>query len=207
MRFSNIKIRHIYNVIFDPVRDCEFNGRHLALVLKRNNDNNTFIVMPLTSASNGNGINKIKLNTINSLPSSLRNNETYAVYNQIRTVNASRFIKLKEGQNVIESKIDDETFNNLFKLGIKDIMFNLDQDEKIELLKKLYEEECIAKAISLAYSIIELKKEIEVREKEIESIKQEIKDTLNGIPYKLEQSHVDNGIRDILDDVFRKKDI
>ncbi len=126
MRFSDIKVRHIYNVIFDPIRGCEFDGKHLALVLKRNNDNNTFIVMPLTSASNGDGINKIKLNTISSLPSSLRNNDTYAVYNQIRTVNASRFIKLKEGQNVIESKIDDETFNNLFKLGIKEIMFNLD---------------------------------------------------------------------------------
>ena len=46
MRFSDIKVGYIYNVIFDPVRDCEFDGRHLAVVLKRNNDKATFIVMP-----------------------------------------------------------------------------------------------------------------------------------------------------------------
>lgn len=56
MRFSDIKIGHIYNVIFDPVRFCEFNGKHLALVLKKNNDRKTFIVMPLTSESNGDKI-------------------------------------------------------------------------------------------------------------------------------------------------------
>lgn len=53
MKFSDIKVKHIYNVIFDPVRDCEFNGKHLALVLKQNNDKRTFIVMPLTSEPNG----------------------------------------------------------------------------------------------------------------------------------------------------------
>ena len=35
MRFSDIKVGYIYNVIFDPVRDCEFDGKHLAVVLKR----------------------------------------------------------------------------------------------------------------------------------------------------------------------------
>lgn len=48
MKFSDIQVGYIYNVIFDPVRNCEFNGKHLALVLKRNNDKQTFIVMPLT---------------------------------------------------------------------------------------------------------------------------------------------------------------
>ena len=72
MRFSDIKVGYIYNVIFDPVRDCEFDGKHLAVVLKRNNDKATFIVMPLTSAPNGVGVNKIKLGAMNSLPSSLK---------------------------------------------------------------------------------------------------------------------------------------
>ncbi len=71
----------------------------------------------------------------------------------------------------------------------------------------MYEEESVIKAISLAYSVVQLKKEVEVREEEIESIKQEIKDTLGDIPYDLEQNHVDNGIRDILDDIFQKKNI
>ena len=42
MRFSDIKVGCIYNVIFDPVRDCEFDGKHLAVVLKRNNDKGGF---------------------------------------------------------------------------------------------------------------------------------------------------------------------
>ena len=83
MRFSDIKVGYIYNVIFDPVRNCEFNGKHLAVVLKRNNDKSTYIVMPLTSAPNGVGVNKIKIGAMNCLPTSLKSNETYAVFNQI----------------------------------------------------------------------------------------------------------------------------
>lgn len=67
MRFSDIRVGYIYNVIFDPVRTCEFNGKHLAVVLKKNNDKATFIVMPLTSAPSGAGVNKIKLGP-NGLP-------------------------------------------------------------------------------------------------------------------------------------------
>ena len=202
MKFSDILVKHIYNVIFDKVLPCEFDGKHLALVLKRNNDKKTFIVMPLTSEPNGVGINKIKLHTITSLPSSLRKNDTYAVFNQIRTVNASRFISLKEGSNVIQSNIDDDTFYHLLSLGIKELMLNLDQDEKIYLLKKLYEKECINKAKDLAYNILKLKKEIENNIEKMAAIKIEIKGILNNIPYSLEQKYIDDGIKDILDDVF-----
>ncbi|MDD4049131.1 MAG: type II toxin-antitoxin system PemK/MazF family toxin [Clostridia bacterium] len=205
MRFSDIKVKHIYNVIFDDVRPCEFDGRHLALVIKRNNDKNTFIVMPLTSEPNGVGVNKIKLDTINSLPSSLRGNITYAVYNQIRTVNASRFISLKEGSNVIHAKIDDDTFDSLLILGIQELLFNLDQDEKIVLLGKAREKECITKAKDLAYNIIRLQKEIENKEAPIESIKKEIKETLNNVTYKLEQKYIDDGIKDIFDNIFKEQ--
>lgn len=105
MRFSDIKVGYIYNVIFDPVRDCEFDGRHLAVVLKKNNDKATFIVMPLTSASNGDGVNKVKLGVMTTLPSSLKLNDTYAVYNQVRTVNADRFITLKEGSAIVSNDL------------------------------------------------------------------------------------------------------
>lgn len=202
MRFSDVLVKHIYNVIFDPVRFCEFNGTHLALVLKRNNDRNTFIVMPLTSVPNGVGVNKINLGTITSLPSSLKNNDTYAVFNQIRTVNADRFISLKEGSQVIQSKIDDEIFYKLLHLGINELLFNLDQDEKIALLRKLYENECVIKAKDLAYNILRLNKEAGNSE-QIANIKKEIKDTLNNILYTLEQKYIDDGIKDILDDALK----
>ncbi len=109
MKFSHIKPRSIYIVDFDPVRQCEFNGRHLALVLKRNNDKNTFIVMPLTSSPNGENINKINIGNIDTLPPSLRNNITYAVFNQIRTVKADRFIALKDGNKRVNSYVDENT--------------------------------------------------------------------------------------------------
>jgi uncharacterized protein YifN (PemK superfamily) len=203
MRFSDIYVKHIYNVIFDPVRDCEFDGRHLALVLKRNNDGKTLIVMPLTSESNGVGLNKIKLDSISSLPSSLRNNFTYAVYNQIRTVNADRFIALKEGNNRIQSRIDNKVFNQLLSLGINEIIFNLCQDEKIDLLKKTYETECINKAKDLAYNIKKLDDKIKEYTNTINRIREEIKDTLKNIEYTLEQKYIDDGIKDILDEILK----
>lgn len=110
MRFSDIKVGYIYNVIFDPVRDCEFDGKHLAVVLKKNNDKASFIVMPLTSAPNGVGVNKMDVGEMECLPTSLKNNHTYAVYNQIRTVNANRFITLKECGTVKECQMEKSLY-------------------------------------------------------------------------------------------------
>lgn len=137
MRFSDIKVRHVYNVIFDPARHCEFDGKHLALVLKENNDKNTFIVMPLTSQPNGDGVNKIRLSNINGLPSSLKNNDTYAVYNQVRTVNADRFIALKDGGLRVQVKLEDEIYFDLLKLAIVDMLHNCNQDLKIEIMETI----------------------------------------------------------------------
>lgn len=205
LKYSEIYVQHIYNVIFDDVRECEFNGKHLALVLKSNNDKKTFIVMPLTSEPNGNGKNKEKIGKIKTLPISLRNNDTYAVFNQIRTVNANRFISLKEGtNNNAKVKIDDALFIKLFNLAITDITYNLEQDKKISLLKNLYEKECIIKAKKLAYDIIRLKK-INSEESEINSeinrIKLQIKDIIDNIPYNLSQIDIDNRIKDIFENV------
>lgn len=79
MRFSDIEVRCIYNVIFDPVEACEFNGKHLAVVLKKNNDKKTFIVMPLTTVPNGAGVNKIEIGQIATLPTPLKRNRTFAI--------------------------------------------------------------------------------------------------------------------------------
>lgn len=204
MRFSDIKVGCIYNVIFDPVRDCEFDGKHLALVLKKNNDNNTFIVMPLTTAPSGAGINKIEIGPIASLPTSLKGNRTYAVFNQIRTVNASRFIALKEGKSVIECPIDKGVFSDLLLLGIKEILHNVPQDDKIAILKKAYENECVIKAKDLAYNIKGLQKSNVASGEEISRLKHMIKETLQGISYSLEQKYIDDGIQCIFDEAMRE---
>ena len=204
MKFSDIKVGYIYNVIFDPVHACEFNSKHLSLVLKKNNDKSTFIVMPLTSAPNGNGVNKIQLGQIESLPPSLKINTTYAVYNQIRTVNADRFISLKDESSVVESKMDEKMFDNLLSLGIRELTFSLSQDKKIEILKKAYEEEIVLKAVYLAYDILKFKKESSDYQENISRIKKEIKAILKNIPYSLGQKYIDDGIKDIFDDAIEK---
>lgn len=194
MRFSDIKVGYIYNVIFDPVRDCEFDGRHLAVVLKKNNDKATFIVMPLTSASNGDGVNKVKLGVMTTLPSSLKLNDTYAVYNQVRTVNADRFITLKEGSAVKECQMEKHIFHKLLLLGIREMVYSIPQDERIEILKRAYEVELISKAKDIAYQIVKLRKEEIPSKEQIDELLVQIRQTIKGVTYSFDQQLVKNGI-------------
>ena len=200
MRFSDIKVGYIYNVIFDPVRDCEFDGKHLAVVLKKNNDKATFIVMPLTSAPNGVGVNKIKLGAMNSLPSSLKNNDTYAVYNQIRTVNADRFIALKEGSAVKECPLAKHSFHKLLFLGLREMVYSIPQDERIEILKSAYEVELISKAKDMAYQIVKLRKEENPNKEKSDELLVQISETIKGITYPLDKQLVKDGIDIIFDE-------
>lgn len=200
MRFSDIKVGYIYNVIFDPVRDCEFDGKHLAVVLKRNNDKATFIVMPLTSAPNGVGVNKIKLGAMNSLPSSLKTNDTYAVYNQIRTVNADRFIALKEGSAVKECPMEKYIFHKLLFLGLREMVYSIPQEERIEILKSVYEAELISKAKDMAYQIVKLRKEENPNEEKLDELLVQISETIKGITYSLDKQLVKDGIDTIFDE-------
>lgn len=199
MRFSDIKVGCIYNVIFDPVRNCEFNGKHLAVVLKRNNDKSTYIVMPLTSAPNGVGVNKVKIGAMSCLPTSLKSNETYAVFNQIRTVNADRFIALKEGGIVKECEMEKNIFHNLLFLGLREMVYGLSQDDRIEVLKYTYETELVAKAKDIAYQIIKLRKK-DAEEECIEELLLQIKDILSGVHYFLEQQFLKDGIDKIFEE-------
>ena len=199
MRFSDIKVGCIYNVIFDPVRNCEFNGKHLAVVLKRNNDKSTYIVMPLTSAPNGVGVNKVKIGAMSCLPTSLKSNETYAVFNQIRTVNADRFIALKEGGMIKDCEMEKDIFHNLLFLGLREIVYGLSQDDRIEVLKYTYETELVAKAKDIAYQIIKLRKK-DAEEECIEELLLQIKDILSGVYYFLEQQFLKDGIDKIFEE-------
>lgn len=200
MRFSDIKVGYIYNVIFDPVRDCEFDGKHLAVVLKKNNDKASFIVMPLTSAPNGVGVNKMDVGEMECLPTSLKNNHTYAVYNQIRTVNANRFIALKEGGAVKECQMETTLYYKLMVLGLQEIVYNIPQDEKITLLKKTYEAEVVSKAKDLAYKILSIKKEKDHEDEQVQALKLQIKDIIKDIPYSLNKQLVQDGIDNIFED-------
>lgn len=201
MKFSNIKVKHVYNVIFDDVRECEFDGIHLALVLKLNNDKKTVIVMPLTSVSTGVGFNKVKLDKIDSLPSNLKTNESYAVYNQIRTVNANRFIALKdEDRKPIDVPIEDEVFSQLMILGIKDLMFNGTFDENISIIDGIKEQLLTEKAIGIAYDIRDNKGDIKYLEQQLKLI-------ADGLDFNYTVLHTQHRIDKIINDVIEKSGI
>ena len=186
MKFSDIHVGHIYNVIFDPVRDCEFDGKHLSVVIKKNNDKATAIVIPLTSVPNGVGFNKLKIGSITALPSSLRSSETYASYNQIRTVNASRFIKLKEGDKPIQVKLPSEKFELLMKLAIEDLLFDQDYKAKISVLNDVNAKIMLIKAKDKAYEMVKLKGCKTKKEEVLVKLRQEIIEILEIINYNYE---------------------
>lgn len=206
MYFSNIKERHLYYVNFNDVRPSEFNANHLVVVLKKNTDNRTIIVMPLTSSDNGLGTTKVLLPTINSLPARLKANgtESYAVYNQVRTVNCSRFQPIYSDERDIttEVKIDDEVFVYLVEIGTNELEKNLKLDEKLFLSKKKLNKVATEKIINLAYQI---KKEKEKSSAEIERIGTEIKDIIyTNVEYTFDYKEKQNGIDKIINDLLSK---
>lgn len=140
MKAQEIKLKHIYYVDYETTQKGEFGKKHLAVVLKKNHDKITFVTIPLTSKENGIGVNKISLGKLENLPDNLRDKETYAVCDQIRTVSSNRFYKLKENGIYIEVKVPDDKFALLFESIVKDLTFNLEADEKAAIYKRLYKD-------------------------------------------------------------------
>ncbi len=147
MKAQEIKLKHIYYVDYEPIQKGEFGKKHLAVVLKKNHDKITFVTIPLTSKDNGVGINKISLGKLEDLPSNLREKETNAVCDQIRTVSSNRFYKLKDNGIYIDVKLPDDKFTYLFESIMRDLTFNLEVDEKATIYKKLYKDTVVNKLI------------------------------------------------------------
>lgn len=199
MKFTHVNEKHIYNVIFDPVRNPEFDGTHLALVLKKNNDGQTVVVMPMTTSSNGDLINKKDLGVLNCLPESLRlRGNSFAVFNQIRTVHVSRMISLKDKNNIVQCKIDDNLFTELLELGISDIVFSLSSDEKINFFHNLAKKESTKKITSLIYDLLKLRKNKEDNKNKIEKIETEIKNSLIFKDYNLPKIELQEILKEFL---------
>jgi uncharacterized protein YifN (PemK superfamily) len=207
LKFSDILEKHFYNAIFDPVKDCEFDGKHLALVIKKNADKKTVIVLPLTTESNGEGKNKIKVGKIPNLPTSLKLFDSYAVYNQVRTLNASRLIALKEGDNRIQVPIGDSLFVKLVSLCADELLTELKPEELIKYYHERYTEVTAQEIINTAYIIKRLIiSGIEKDDLELKILCSRIKDLwIDGLMLDDVISETDrqNGILDI---VFKSLD-
>ena len=77
MQASKIKVGHIYFVQFNPTHFGEFDKKHLAIVLKKNLDRITFVVIPMSSKADKKAIhdnsstNKLPLGKLKCLPANL----------------------------------------------------------------------------------------------------------------------------------------
>lgn len=137
MKSSEIRVGDIYNVDFEPVRKGEFDKIHLAVVIKKNKDGRTFIVVPLTGSPTGSGLNKLHIGKIDTLPLSLQDKETYAVYDQVRTVNASRFRTLKQGDDIVNVTFPKDKLQQLMYCVVNDLLSSLNTTSKFKILQKL----------------------------------------------------------------------
>ncbi len=135
MKSRLIKVGHIYYVQFNPVQGNEFAKQHLAVVLKKNADNSTFVVVPLTSSSMGDGVNKICIGKITALPERLSGRESYAVYDQIRTVDAQRFsMVFDDSGNAVQVPFPNGKWKELLRCVISDLIRDTAVEERIENL-------------------------------------------------------------------------
>ncbi|WP_416826117.1 type II toxin-antitoxin system PemK/MazF family toxin [Ectobacillus polymachus] len=159
MRYSEIIEKNIYTVHFDPVLQCEFNGQHLALVVKKNSDKKTIIVVPLTKSSNGDGDTKLNIGKIPTLPNNLKGTNSYAVYNQVRTVNASRVQSLKDDNRLpMNSPISNALFIKIVSFCSDELFNILTLEEKLEYHRERYIELTIETLANTSYDIIRLLK-------------------------------------------------
>ena len=142
MKSNEIKAGNIYNVQFNPVAPSEFGKKHLAVVLKKNADKSSFVVVPLTSSPSGLGVNKHNIGKISSLPNNLNTRDTYAVYDQTRTVDHSRFGSLIENSTPIQVKLSDDKLNEIFGLVFKDMLYNVPNENKVLILGQVFDEIC-----------------------------------------------------------------
>ena len=94
-----------------------------------------FIVIPLTSNQSGLGINKVELEITSQLPKNLQSKKTYAVYDQIRTVNASRFHPLLENGTLCEVKVSSEELDIIVTAIIQNLLQGMPTEQVTSILK------------------------------------------------------------------------
>ena len=143
---------------------------------------------------------KTGLGQMKCLPSSLNRYETYAVYNQIRTVNVDRFIALKEGSLIKECEMEKDVFHHLICMGLRELVYNIPQDDKIAILKHMYETEQISKAKDIGYQIIKLRRGTVQNKNLIDDLLKQIKESIKDISYSLYQKLIIDGIEAVFEE-------
>lgn len=152
--FNDAKVGRVLFANYDSVIKPEFNGNHLSIILKKNTDSSTIIVLPLTKvASFKQNSSKKLLGTISTLPAGLSKNQSYYVYDQVRTLNVSRLSHILDGGKPIEVFVGDEKLKEVLADCVKELDYALSVEEKDEHYYKLFIYARTRHMISKAYDI------------------------------------------------------
>ena len=86
------------------------------------------------------------------------------------------------------------TFRKLLFLALREMVYSIPQDERIEILKSVYETELVSKAKDMAYQIVKLRKNENPDKKQIDEFLVQINETIKGVTYSLDKQFVKDGI-------------
>lgn len=137
MRTEEIQVGHIYYVNFEPHKQGEFPDQHLALVIRKNHENITFIVVPLTGSNKYADKNKVPLGKISTLPKHLSGKESYAVIDQVRTLSFTRFSRLHEKGKVVDTVLEPAKFREVIEAVINNMLDVFDDEQRTSIIKDL----------------------------------------------------------------------
>lgn len=135
IRVKDIKEKRVYYVDYEPSVGNEFGKHHLSLVLKKNREDKTLIVVPLTGKKDNRTPEKTIKIKVEGLPERLKHKESYAVINKVRTLDYSMFEHILDVK-IIEVEVSDVEFTNL----ISHITDELEESLDLETKKKMYAE-------------------------------------------------------------------
>ena len=131
MKSKEIKVGHLYYVDYNPVKPYEFQGKHLAFVLKKNYDKVTYVTVPLTSKEKSEKTN-LFLGKISTLPDVLGEVDSYAVIDQVRTVNSARFSPVLKNGEIIDVVMPKELKTKIINAVAKDMFRDFNVKISIE---------------------------------------------------------------------------
>lgn len=179
MKYSEIKVKHIYYADLKPSLEGEFGGTHLCLVISKSDDEKTVNIVSLTSKQNlifDEGT-KYKLSSIINLPIRLSHKngkqvDSFCIISQIRNVAVSRIQSILNGQNSNGSiKVDCYIDNKEFE----DIIYKLSDHYPSKLISNLSNFEENLRKVNI-YTIDRLKQifyDVLVRNADFEVLKDE----------------------------------
>lgn len=152
--FNDAKVGRILFANYDQVMKPEFNGNHLSIILKKNTDNSTVIVLPLTKvAAYNSDSSKKSLGIISTLPESLRQHRSYYVYDQVRTLNTRRLSHILDNGKPLEVFVGEDKLKEVLLDCVKELDYALSVEEKDEHYFKLFIYARTRHIISVAYDI------------------------------------------------------